>query len=137
ACRRAGRPPRTRRKARAGACGLLLAALLLGSCAAPADQVFRDAYQDDMTAAQIGDRLRQRLLERFPPGRADLYEAVRYLSQAGARCRAADDGAQRCTYTLLTPAGASGPLAGQEFVHFDVDLAAQGEKLRDIQVLAN
>jgi hypothetical protein len=112
--------------------------VLLASCAAPGDDLFRSVYDDDLTAASIGDRLRGRLLERLPPGRTDLYQAVRALTQAGARCRPADDGNQRCAYTLLRPPGSSsGPLGGQQFVYFDVDLIAAGDRLKDIQVLVN
>ena len=116
-----------------------MAALLLASCAAPNDQIFRDAFTPNTTAARIGDRLQERLVARFPPGQADMYEAVHYLSQAGARCRPAEDGAQRCTYTLLRPPGGQGegPLDSQEFVHFDIDLIPEGPAIKDIQVRVN
>jgi hypothetical protein len=115
-----------------------LLAAALASCAAPGDDLFRSAYDDDATAAAIGERLRGRLLEKLPPGQTDLYTAVRTLTQAGARCRPADPGGQRCTYTLLRPPGSSGgPLGGRRFVHFDVDLLAMGARLDDIQVLVN
>ena len=119
--------------------GLLSAVLVLASCATPPDDPFRSAYQPGMTAGSVGDVLRQRLLERFPPGRADLYTAERYLAQAGAKCGPTDDGAQRCTYALLRPRGGqgAGPLDSQGFIYFDVDLIPDGGRVKDIRVLVN
>ena len=111
-------------------------AWLVASCVTPPDAPFREAFAPNTTAADIANRLRERLVERFPPGEGRVADAVRYLTEAGAECEVGGDGVHRCTYSLLRPTGAAGegPLDDQEFVDFDIDLVPEGELIDDIEV---
>lgn len=86
----------------------------------------------------MADRLRQNLVKQFPPGTARIDDAERYLTDAGAKCSAAE-GTRHCTYTLRRPPiGPDGrPVPGKAFIRFDVNLISRGDLLGDVEATAD